>query len=190
MTQEVDSTYWNISKIAKPSIQIAGPKNIQHNLLFVKLWTNVFYIGDQNSKCLKVIAGNCYCGYYLSCDPTLLFGLHQTSYIGSFPQYEKLPKQTNFHFSFSPRRCGDISELLVNVSFGLLLCFLWHTSSIIPCLKTEGRRKGHKPISCIYNDQIQYKYYSGSQTWPNTNMNIFLNATFDRIRIQILRLFK
>ena len=25
-TQEVDSTYWNISKFAKPSIQIAGPK--------------------------------------------------------------------------------------------------------------------------------------------------------------------
>ena len=30
-TQEVDSTYWNISKFAKPSIQIAGPKNIQEN---------------------------------------------------------------------------------------------------------------------------------------------------------------
>ena len=30
-TQEVDSTNWNISKILqKPSIQIAGSKNIQH----------------------------------------------------------------------------------------------------------------------------------------------------------------
>ena len=29
-TQEVDSTYWNVFKIFK-SIQIAGPKNIQHN---------------------------------------------------------------------------------------------------------------------------------------------------------------
>ena len=32
-TQEVDSAYWNISKFAKPSIQIAGPKNIQHKLI-------------------------------------------------------------------------------------------------------------------------------------------------------------
>ena len=72
------------------------------------------------------------------CATQLSFSPFAKLHIGSFPQYEKFPKQTNFHFSFYSRRWRDISELLVNVSFGLSLCFLWHTRSIMPCLKIEG----------------------------------------------------
>ena len=37
-------------------------------------------------------------------------------------------------------------------------------------------------------NEYEYEYYSGSEILPN--MNIIQSATFDRIRIRILRLFK
>ena len=56
-TQNIDSTYWYISKFTKPFLRIAGPKNIQHKdypssvqerilkmgkLLMQQKWTNYF----------------------------------------------------------------------------------------------------------------------------------------------------
>ena len=97
---------------------------------------------------------NGYCewgGYYLSRLPTFLstflglfwmgivsgvdiiFHASQLSslpfaklHIGSFPQYEKLPKQMNFHFSFYTRRkCRDSSELPSRKMF-----FFWFVAAL------------------------------------------------------------
>ena len=56
-TQEVDSNYWNISKFAKPSIQIAGPKNIQYNVLWrTKLFSFLLSV----KKCTICYTATCF----------------------------------------------------------------------------------------------------------------------------------
>ena len=43
------STYWNISKFSKSFVQIAGPKNIQHNV-FLYMNTSYTYILDKRTS--------------------------------------------------------------------------------------------------------------------------------------------
>ena len=38
--------------------------------------------------------------------------------------------------------------------------------------------------------EYEYKYYLGSEIWPNMNTNIIRSATLVRIQIRILRLFE
>ena len=80
----------------------------------------MIYVGVQNAKTLKYLLGIGIvgCGYwceywwYWYCGRKIIFRATQLSsspftklHIGSLPQYEKLSKQTNFHFSFYSKKC-------------------------------------------------------------------------------------